>query len=181
MPKMLLAVVGAAVIAAFAFPSVFQRYQQSLAEQAAREEIDRAPPVVEAAMSLATPGHAGRVAALRAESDGHFRTEARLNGRPIPVLVDTGATYVSLSEADARRLGIVVRPADFRYKAQTANGETSVAMTVLDRVAIGRVEVRNVEAIVSKGEGLSVTLLGMSFLGKLKRFGVEGDRLDLVQ
>lgn len=181
MSKILIAAVGAAAIAGFAFPSLFQRYQAELAAQAARDEVVAPATALQAAAPAATPTYAGRIAQLTVEPDGHFRVEARMNGRPVPVLVDTGATYVSLSEDTARRLGLVLKPADYRFKAQTANGETDVAVAMLDRVQIGRVEVRDVEVLVSRGDVLPVTLLGMSFLNKLKRFGVEGDRLNLVQ
>ncbi|KQT44511.1 hypothetical protein ASG43_14355 [Aureimonas sp. Leaf454] len=181
MSKGLFAVVGAVAILGYAFPSVFQRYQAEMAAEAGREEIVSPATVTQAATTAPTVNYSGRVTQLAAQSDGHFRTDAKLNGRAIPVLVDTGATYVSISEDIARRLGIALKPADFRFKAQTANGETSVAVAMLDRVQIGRVEVRDVEVLVSRGDVLPVTLLGMSFLKKLKRFGVEGDRLNLVQ
>jgi aspartyl protease family protein len=181
MSKGLFAVVGAVAILGFAFPSVFQRYQAEMADEAARDEVVSPAPMMQAASDTATPAPAGRVAALKAHADGHFRAEARFNGRGLPVLVDTGATYVSISEDNARRLGLALKPSDFRFKAETANGPTDVAMAVLDRVQIGRVEVRDVEAIVSRGDVLPVTLLGMSFLNKLKRFSVEGETLNLVQ
>ncbi|KQT53853.1 MULTISPECIES: TIGR02281 family clan AA aspartic protease [unclassified Aureimonas] len=180
MSKGLIAIVGAVAVVGFAFPSVFQRYQAELSAEAGREEIVSPPAaVVEAAAPSTAP--LGRSARLTAEPDGHFRTSARFNGRAVPVLVDTGATYVSISEETARKLGLVLAPADFRYKAETANGQTEVALAKLDRVQIGTIEVRDVEVMVSRGKVLSTTLLGMSFLSKLKRFGVEGATLNLVQ
>jgi aspartyl protease family protein len=168
---------GSASLLAFSFPSAFEQYRQRLAEEEAVETVVPAPAV----QAASTPTYAGRVAQLMAGEDGHFRTEARLNGRPVDVLVDTGATYVSMSEATARRLGLQIRSDAYRYKAQTANGETDVAVAKLDRVTIGQVEVRDVEALVTKGDGMPTTLLGMSFLKKLKRFGVEEGRLNLVE
>ncbi|BDA82641.1 membrane protein [Aureimonas sp. SA4125] len=175
--KFLILAAGASAIA-FAFPSAFQEYRDRVASAQNAEAVDPAPAVVKAAT---TPTYAGRVAQLQADSDGHFRTEARLNGRPIAVLVDTGATYVSMSETTARRLGLQIRSDAFRFKAQTANGETAVALATLDRVTIGQVDVRDVEALVTKGDVMPTTLLGMSFLSKLKRFDVEDGRLSLVE
>lgn len=177
MPKYLILLAGASALA-FSFPSVFERYKAQLVEE---ETVDQAPPVVEVVAPVATPTYSGRVAQLAVGSDGHFRAEARLNGRVVEVLVDTGATYISMNEATARRLGIHLRNDAYRFKAQTANGETAVAIATLDRVQIGQVEVRDVEALVSRGDGLPTTLLGMSFLGKLKRFEVQNDRLNLIQ
>lgn len=191
MQKFVFLLVGASLVA-LAAPSAFERYKSHMLDT--EPERVRASPEVISAAAPAGPSEAmmtasseapspayGRTTRLAAGSDGHFRAEARINGRPEPVLVDTGATYVSISESTARRLGISLSPADFRYKAQTANGETPVAVTRIDRLEIGRVEVRDVEAMVSKGDVLPVTLLGMSFLKKLKRFEVQAGTLNLVE
>ena len=104
---------------------------------------------------------------------------ARINGREIRVLVDTGASYVSLSNQDAERAGIFVRDSDFKYKTRTANGTTRVALVMIDRISIGDIEVRNVKASVHERGKLGVTLLGMSFLGRLRRTEMRGGRLIL--
>ncbi|WP_102961051.1 retropepsin-like aspartic protease family protein [Mangrovicella endophytica] len=184
MHKFLFVLAGASLLALTA-PSVFERYREQLVDHE-QEMIDPAPPVVEAAAPVtgapgAQPAPTSGTTRLTAGPDGHFRTDARLNGRTVPVLVDTGATYVALDEATARRLGIHVAPDDFRYSVQTANGTRPVALATIDRLEVGRVAVRNVEAVVSKGDDMPVTLLGMSFLKKLKRFGVEAGTLNLVQ
>lgn len=183
MQKYLVLLAGASMLA-FLFPSAFERYRDRLREVERAETIE-APGTIEAAIpapaAASAPAPAGRTARLEAGRDGHFRTEARLNGRAVDVLVDTGATYVSMNEATAQRLGLRLRPSDFRFKAQTANGQASVAVATLDRVRIGAVEIRDVETVVSRGSGLSTTLLGMSFLKKLKRFEVQSGRLNLVQ
>ena len=100
--------------------------------------------------------------------DGHFHANASINGRTIPVLVDTGATLVALSYEDAQAAGVSVGAGDFRYVSNTANGQARFARVVLDNVRIGNVSVRNVEAAVSQPGKLSTTLLGMSFLGQLR-------------
>ena len=181
MYKTLMFVAGATALG-FLFPSAFERYQQHMVDGQRSEAVGTPPGIVEASLQTSAPAPtlSGRVQ-LTADPDGHFRTNAQMNGRPIDVLVDTGATYVSMSEATARRLGLQVRSDDFRYKAQTANGETAVALAKLDRLQIGLVEVRDVDVMVSRGEVLSTTLLGMSFLSKLKRFEVQSDKLSLVQ
>lgn len=112
--------------------------------------------------------------------DGHFHANASINGRTIPVLVDTGATLVALSYEDAQAAGVSVNAGDFRYVSQTANGQARFARVTLDQVRIGNVSVRNVEAAVSQPGKLGTTLLGMSFLGQL-RMEMKGALLVLEQ
>ncbi|GGE09549.1 hypothetical protein GCM10011390_30800 [Aureimonas endophytica] len=171
-PLLLLAV---ASLVAVAFPSVFEDYRKHQAAESGPEMLDPPASVVTAAAPVPPPGRA----VLPAGADGHFRASARLNNRPADVLVDTGATYVALNEATARRLGLVLPASAFRYKTKTANGEVPVALGTLDRVEIGNVMVRDVEVAVTKGDGLDTILLGMSFLKKLSRYEVAGGRLVL--
>lgn len=123
----------------------------------------------------------GRKARIKMDARGHFYTEARMNGRRIPVLVDTGATSVAINKSTAREMGIRLTDADFKYAVNTANGKTRAAATVIKRVEIGRVRVNNVRAMVLDDSSLSSTLLGMSFLGELKSFGVKNRQLVLEQ
>lgn len=178
MSKHLIVLVAGASLFAMSFPSAFEAYRKQLATEGGIEVLNPPPAVVSASAPLAPrPGSAS----LQAGDDGHFRTDARINGRSIPVLVDTGATFVAMNEATARRLGVRVSPADFRYETETANGRAKVAVTKLDRVQVGAVEVRDVEAAVTEGDGLNTVLLGMSFMGKLKRYDVSNGRLNLVR
>ena len=119
--------------------------------------------------AMAPAPNSGNMVRLRAGPHGHYRTSARLNGRSVDVLVDTGATNIGLTYADAQRAGIYVNDSDFKYKTRTANGLSRIAIVHLDRVAIGDIVVRNVRASVSEPGKLSITLLGMSFLSKLRR------------
>jgi aspartyl protease family protein len=85
------------------------------------------------------------------------------------VLVDTGATVVALTYEDAQRAGINVSNSDFTGLSQTANGVARVAPVMIDQITIGNVTVRDVRAVVAERGRMTVTLLGMSFLGKLIR------------
>lgn len=118
---------------------------------------------------------------LRASADGHYYARAEINGRPLDVMVDTGASMVALTYEDADRLGLSLRASDFTATVQTANGTAAVAPVVLDRVTIGHVTVRNVRAAVSERGRLAKTLLGMSFLGQLQRVDISQGRLLLVE
>lgn len=110
-----------------------------------------------------------RTVELRAGRSGHFETTAHINGRPVQVLVDTGATTVALSYEDAEAAGIFLRDSDFTQRVQTANGTARVAPITLDSVSIDDITVRDVRAAVAERGKLHTTLLGMSFLGRLTR------------
>jgi aspartyl protease family protein len=116
----------------------------------------------------ATASNSGSVE-IRAGRNGHFMTTAHLNGRPVEVLVDTGASMVALSYEDAERAGVFVRPSDFTHRVSTANGTAKIALVTLDSVSIGDITIHNVEAAVSEQGRLATTLLGMTFLGRLSR------------
>lgn len=118
---------------------------------------------------------------LRADAQGHYSGDFRINGRQVQGLIDTGATYVALNESFARRLGYTGNQLDFRYSVDTANGKTKAAHVTLDRVEIGGIRVRDVEAFVLKDGALSSTLVGVSFLRKLASYSVADGSLSLKQ
>jgi len=118
---------------------------------------------------------------IRIDDLGHFRDEFRLNGRPQAALVDTGATLVAINSSTARRIGIRLSRPDFIYEVNTANGKTKAAAATIERVQIGRIEVRDVKAVVLDDKALSGTLIGMSFLQRLDSFRVEGNTLRMEQ
>ena len=93
-----------------------------------------------------------------ADSSGHFLVEARIKGRVVSAMVDTGATTVALSEATARRLGIFPARAAFNRQVATANGIVEAASVTLPDVRVGNIVVRNVEALVIPGESLGIDL-----------------------
>lgn len=126
-------------------------------------------------------GHApaGATVELAASDNGHFFTPADVNGRSINVLVDTGATTVTLTYEDAEQAGIYLSPSDFTRTGRTANGTASFAPVRLATVAIGDITVRDVEAGVAEPGKLHVTLLGMSFISKLSRADIRDGRLIL--
>ena len=97
------------------------------------------------------------------------------------MLVDTGASSVVLTGKDAHVIGINPASTDFDVKMATANGVVLVAPVLLKEVAIGDIVVRDVRAVVVPEDRLQVSLLGMTFLSKLSRFEVSGDRLILTR
>lgn len=129
-------------------------------------------------VGAAEPRSSGTVE-LRAGDNGHYHTEADVNGRSIEVMVDTGASTVALTYRDAETAGIFLKPSDFTHQVSTANGVTKVAPVMLDRVSIGDITVRNVQGVVAEDGDLGVTLLGMSFLSRLERVDMRGGTLVL--
>ena len=110
---------------------------------------------------------------LKANAGGHFVTRASINGNDITELVDTGATAVALSFEDARDAGLRPGHLDFNVPVATANGVARAARVMIDRIAVGSVEVDNVDGLVLPEGALRGTLLGMSFLSRLRSFRVE--------
>lgn len=130
--------------------------------------------------AAAAQGRNGREE-LRAAADGHYYARAEVNGRPLDVMVDTGASMVALTYEDAERAGLSLKPSDFTGRVSTANGIAAVAPVMLDRVTIGRVTVRRVRAAVCERGRLAKTLLGMSFLSELERVDISQGRLVLIE
>ncbi len=120
-----------------------------------------AAPVVSAAT--------GTAAQVVRGADGHYWAQADIDGRAVRVMVDTGASVVALTPADAARLGVELEASDFSAVVQTASGPVSAAPVTLKHVAVAGARVDDVQALVVK-EGLPHSLLGMSFLGRLSRF-----------
>lgn len=99
-------------------------------------------------------------------NNGHYQVTANVNGRPVSLLVDTGATSVALSGAQADQLGIRYRDGTQGW-VETASGHARAWRTTLKQVRLGDVEVVGVEAMVLEGNYPSQGLLGMSFLNRV--------------
>jgi len=109
---------------------------------------------------------------------GHFVIEAAVNGVPVTFLVDTGASEIVLTLADAKRLGFEVHRLDFSQRFGTANGEIAGAPVRLRELRVGQFSLYDLDASVNAGP-LPVSLLGMSFLDRLHGYRVEDRRLVL--
>ena len=127
--------------------------------------------------ATAIEGEGGAVS-FRARSDGHFDVEADVDGTRVRFLVDTGASSVVLSPADARRLGFDLEALSFTQPAETANGIVYGAAVRLGEIRVGGISVRDVRATVNAA-GMGQSLLGMSFLGRLSGYEVSGATLTL--
>lgn len=139
------------------------------------------PPQVTAAAparpaSLAdSPFHGIEIPVAR---DGHYFVRAVVDGIPVDFVVDTGASDVALTMADAERLGFRRHQLDFSRRYQTANGIVRGAPVTLRELRIGQYSLFDVEASVTEG-ALGISLLGMTFLQRLEGYTVRDGRLVL--
>lgn len=156
---------------------VADRMTQSRAQATASDHAKAMNAFASMDMSQAGP----RTVSLTADRSGHFQTDARIDGRNIGFLVDTGATVIALTEKDAARIGIHPYARDYTTTVTTANGSAKAASARIDSIDVGGVVVRDVEALVMPDHVLGQNLLGMAFLSRLKRFEYSGGRLVLEQ
>lgn len=143
-----------------------------------RHELrDIADRVVAELMPGHVAGHGHDVEVVRGRR-GEFSLAAHINGARVPMVLDTGASSVVLTEEAARAAGLPIEMLNYSVEVDTANGRTHAAPVTLDRLAIGGLTERQVPALVVE-DGLRNNLLGMSFLNRLESWEVRGDRLRL--
>ena len=112
---------------------------------------------------------------LRRGPDGHFYADAQVNGTTIRFLVDTGASMVVLTRQDAQRAGIQL-PSE-RQMAMGVGGPIEVIPVTLDRIAVGGIEARGVDAAIA--DQTPVSLLGQSSLARVGSVEIRGDTMVL--
>lgn len=116
---------------------------------------------------------------IPSDRSGHYFTEVHVNGRPLSVMIDTGASSVILRYEDARDLGLVYGSDPFEISVQTANGTATAHRVKLDSVRIGSISFDDIEALVMEQGVLQTNLLGMSFMKRLSRYEVRDGTLVL--
>ncbi|MFC3695339.1 retropepsin-like aspartic protease family protein [Chenggangzhangella methanolivorans] len=149
-----------------------------LAADGIRAALPGAPSAPLAARATLEEPRAG-TATLRADADGHFRVDATVGGKRVPMLVDTGATVVALSHEIGEQLGLVSGLDRYDARVSTANGSVGAKRVVLRDVRVGSVKVDEVAAVVLAPGAMDGALLGMSFLGRLRRLETSRDRLTM--
>jgi aspartyl protease family protein len=123
------------------------------------------------------PAHGAPAQVLKA-ADGHYWADALIDGKAVRVMVDTGASVVALTPADAARLGLRLKAGDFSGTVITASGPVRAAPVELGAVAVAGARVERVEALVVE-HGLPHSLLGMSYLGRLSSFSATPAEITL--
>jgi aspartyl protease family protein len=114
---------------------------------------------------------------IRKNEDGHFWVDAKVNGKPLRFLIDSGATVTSLSEDDATRVG-VGESDRFPVYVSTANGTVRARRGEIGRIEVGPIVRSDLVVHVSRAFG-DTNVLGMNFLSSLRAWGVEGEWLVL--
>ena len=114
---------------------------------------------------------------LRRAGDGHFYADAMVNGARIHFLVDTGASIIALTRADAQRASIALSPGEGEVIGQGAGGELYGEYVSLDRVELGHKQVQDMTGVVV--EGGEQSLLGQAFLSKFASVEIHGDEMTL--
>ncbi len=161
--------IAVALVAVYAF-------RGELTEVAYRVAGELLPP----GQGVVQSGEAGeRAVRIRRRGDSHFIARADVNGTSLPLLVDTGASSVVLRPADAEAAGIDTGRLVYSVAVQTANGTAYAAPVRLRSVAVGPIRVDGVDALVAQPGTLRESLLGMSFLRRLRSYEFSGDFLTL--
>lgn len=126
-----------------------------------------------------TDAEGGSEIVLQKSMGGHFETTVSIDGRSVPMMVDTGASSIALSWEDASRIGLDPENLSFSRSIMTANGRAMAAPVRLSNVALGPIVRTNVEAMVTERGRLGQSLLGMSFIATLGSMEMRGDQLRL--
>jgi aspartyl protease family protein len=121
-------------------------------------------------------GHGRDVEVVRGHS-GDFALVAHINGARVPMVLDTGASSVVLTQKAAKAAGLPIELLEYSVNVDTVNGRTRAAPITLDRLAVGGLVEHAVPALVVQRGQLKNNLLGMSFLNRLESWEVRGDKL----
>ena len=113
-------------------------------------------------------------------ADGHFHALVRINGREVPMLIDTGATFTSIEESAAQPLGLAPNRGRLPGEVSTANGVITARYAVAQRFEFGSIAVQDLEVAILPDTASPQAVLGMNLLSKLATWRVEGAKLYLV-
>lgn len=116
---------------------------------------------------------------INLSQDGHFYMNLKVNGIAMRFMIDTGASDIVISTQEAQRLGINLKKLLFNKRYQTANGTSWGASVTLSEVEVGNVKFNDVPASVNDAD-MGVSLLGMSFLTRFKKYEFYQDKLVLT-
>lgn len=137
------------------------------------------PPAVREAKRAVPNPPAPAQATARQAKDGHFYFDTLVNGSPVPMLFDTGASAVVLRWEDAQSAGVDLASLEFRIRSNTANGVAEAAFVMLGAFRVGGILRSDVPAVVLRKGKLAQSLLGQSFMSRLAGYQYDGDQLVL--
>jgi aspartyl protease family protein len=130
-------------------------------------ELGHAPPTTE---------HSDHVISIKADANGHYYVKGSADGVPLEFMIDTGASYVTLTKEAAGRLS--VGPLKFDVPTYTANGPIQNAQITIGQLTIGSFNVIRMPAVVNGG-ALDQPLLGMSWLGLFRSIEIQNGVMTL--
>lgn len=116
---------------------------------------------------------------INLSDDGHFYINVKINNVPILFMIDTGASDITISLKEAKRIGINLKSINFNREYQTANGKAWGGNVMLEKLEVGGTTFNNISASVNSSE-MGTSLLGMSFLRKFRKYEFYRDRLELT-
>jgi aspartyl protease family protein len=126
------------------------------------------------------PGRAssrGNTVEIARSRAGDFSVTTQVNGARVPMVLDSGASSVVLTQEAAKAAGLPLEVLAYTVNVETANGRARAAPVTLDRLAVGNIVERSVPALIAQPGQLRTNLLGMSFLNRLESWEVRGDKL----
>jgi len=166
-PAAKLATMALAWVAIFAAGFVLFTFRDNLGWVAQRLKAE----------AVGTPVEQGRETRVPMAIDGHFWVTAKLNGRDVKFLVDSGATTTTIDLDTAKAAGVKVSARRDQY-VRTGNGIIRVSSGRADELTIGGITRRDIGLEIADNDNLNV--LGMNYLSSLSRWGVKGRWLVMV-
>lgn len=121
----------------------------------------------------------GQAVSIRKSLNGHFDAVGEVDGHRVDFLIDTGATTIALSHADALRVGFTGRDLSYSLIINTANGVARAAPVRIENVTIGAITRTGLRALVAEPGKLGQSLLGMNFISSLTAFEMRRDEVIL--
>jgi aspartyl protease family protein len=121
----------------------------------------------------------GRTVEIARGHAGEFQVATQVNGTRVPMVLDTGASAVVLTQDAAKAAGLPLEMLAYSVNIETANGRTRAAAVTLDRLGVGTIVEHGVPALIAQPGQLKTSLLGLTFLNRLESYSVTSDRLIL--
>ncbi len=149
---------------------------------------DEAKHVGRRVLAELMPGHSVVLTGLNGENEvvirrtqgGHFAVNAHVDGQRVGMLIDTGASQVTLTYEDAKRIGLKPETLNFSMPVTTANGTGQAAPVTIPELSIGPIVRKNVSAAIAQEGRLDTSLLGMNFLSSLSAVRIQPDEMRLM-
>lgn len=113
------------------------------------------------------------------DDDGHFWVEAMINGHKIECMIDTGASFVSLTKIAAEEAGIAPDPTVPPIQLNTADGRMTAAIGRAETIRFGSIEARGLPVVIAPNDRGTINVIGMNLLSQLGSWHVEGKELRL--